>query len=381
MCIYSKDHPFLAKLVERRMLTQTGGGKQTYHFVLDITGSDLSYTCGDSVGVYVQNDPKTVQALLAALQLSGQEMISLPSKEEALSLEEALSQHCSLSQPTPNFLRWMLSYLQDASEKAPIEKLLLPENAEALKAYLAVREYIDLAEEFKSLKVSAQNYVSQLRKLMPRLYSIASSSLVHPQEVHLTVDKLGYSSNGRTRQGVASSYLAERAPLNAHIIPIFLAPSHFRLPENLHQDIILIGPGTGVAPFRGFMQERIALKSQGRTWLFFGAQQRKTDYLYEDEWEAYIRKGQLTRLNLAFSRDQADKVYVQHQMAEAAEDFWAWLETGASVYVCGDAKAMAKDVEAMLLKIIETQGKRSPEEAKAYLKELKKAGRYQRDVY
>ncbi len=381
MTIYSKDHPFLAKLIERRPLTKAGGGKQTYHFVLDTTGSGLSYTCGDSVGVYVQNDPKVVSALLHALKFQAQETVLLPYKAEPVALETALSQYCSLSQPTPNFLRWMLLHLEDKQEQTFLEKLLLPENAEELKGYLAIREYIDLAEEFHSLQVAAQDYVSQLRKLMPRLYSIASSPLLYPHQVHLTVDRVGYISNGRARLGVASSYLADRAPLHEAAVPIFLAPSHFRLPDNLHQDIILIGPGTGMAPFRGFMQERVALGSKGRSWLFFGAQQRKTDYLYEEEWEAYILKGQLTRLNLAFSRDQAEKVYVQHQMAQAAEELWSWLEGGASVYVCGDAKAMAKDVEAALLNIIETQGKHKPEDAKAYLKALKKASRYQKDVY
>ncbi len=381
MTIYSKDSPFLAKLVERRPLTQEGGGKQTYHFELDISGSGLSYMCGDSVGIYVQNDPAGVAALLRALRLQADEPVVLPHKGEPVSLERALSCYCSLAQPTPNFLRWMLLHLKDREEQAFIERLLLPENAEALKAYLAIREYIDLAEEFHSLTVSAQDYVSQLRRLMPRLYSIASSHLLYPHQVHLTVDRVSYMSNGRPRLGVASSYLADRAPLGEASVPVFVAPSHFRLPENIHQDIILIGPGTGVAPFRGFMQERVALGSKGRSWLFFGAQQRKTDYLYEDEWEAYIRQGQLTRLSLAFSRDQAEKVYVQHQMAQAAEELWAWIEGGASIYVCGDAKAMAKDVEAALLNIIQIQGHYSPEEAKAYLKALKQAARYQRDVY
>lgn len=381
MTMYSKDHPFLAKLVERRPLTQEGGGKQTYHCVLDMAGSGLSYTCGDSVGVYVQNDPRVVQALLHALNLQGDARVCLSNHVEPMPLEKALLEHCSLAQPTPNFLRWMLLHLQDREEQAFIEHLLLPENAEALRAYLSIREYLDLAEELHSLKVSAQDYVSQLRRLMPRLYSIASSPLLYPQQVHLTVDRVSYVSNGRVRLGVASSYLADRAPLGAAAVPIFLAPSHFRLPQQLHQDIILIGPGTGVAPFRGFMQERVALGSKGRSWLFFGAQQRKTDYLYEDEWEAYRRQGHLTRLSLAFSRDQAEKVYVQHRMLEAAEELWAWLEGGGSVYVCGDAKAMAKDVEAALLSIIQSQGRQSPEAAKAYLKALKQSARYQRDVY
>ncbi len=379
--LHHKDNPFLAKLVHRRSLNKAGGLKQTYHFELDISGSHMTYECGDSVGIYVQNDTKTVSAIIDALCLDAKALVHLPSREEPMTLERALTQHCSLSAPTPNFLRWMLPLVTDKAEQGQIESLLLPEKEGELREYLKVREFVDLAEEFKSLKTSPQDYVLQLRKLMPRLYSIASSPVLYPQHVHLTIDKLTYISNGRQRQGVASSYLADRAPLNEASIPVFLAPSHFRLPSDIHQDLIMIGPGTGVAPFRGFMQERVAKGSRGRSWLFFGAQQRQTDYLYEEEWEGYLKQGQLSAISLAFSRDQADKVYVQHKMAEAAEELWSWLEAGAYIYVCGDAKAMAKDVEAALLQIIIDKGKRDPDGAKAYLKELKKASRYQRDVY
>lgn len=378
--LYHKDHPFLAKLIHRRVLNKAGGLKQTYHFELDLSGSDITYQCGDSVGVYVQNDPATVATILKALRLDPAALVQLPAKEP-MSVEKALLQHCSLSQPTPNFLRWMLPLVADSAEKAKLTELLVPENEETLRDYLKAREFIDLAEDFSSLHTSPQDYVLQLRKLMPRLYSIASSPVLYPSHVHLTVDKLSYSTNGRVRQGVASSYLADRAPLGEASIPIFLAPSHFRLPEDIHQDVMMIGPGTGVAPFRGFMQERIARGSKGRSWLFFGAQQRQTDYLYEDEWEAYLSQGYLSAISLAFSRDQADKVYVQHKMLEAADQLWSWLEAGAYVYVCGDAKAMAKDVEAAFLQIIMDKGKRDLDSAKSYLKALKKASRYQRDVY
>lgn len=381
MSTYSKDHPFFAKLSKKLCLNQTGSKKQTYHFELDIRQSEIAYTCGDSVGIYAKNDSAIVDRIIQALKLDPLAQVTLLKTQEMLSLKDALSSKCVLSGPTPNFLKWMSQWVEDDKEKEFLLDMLLPSNADLLKDYLTQREYIDLAEEFKSLKTDPQSYVSQLRRLMPRLYSIASSPCAYPNSIHLTIDVISYISNNRQRKGLASSFLAERVPLDEPCVPVFLAPSHFRLPEDIHTDIIMVGPGTGVAPFRGFLQERVAKQSMGKNWLFFGAQSEKTDYLYKQEWDILLENKQLTHLSLAFSRDQDEKIYVQHKMHEMGKTLWEWIENGAYFYVCGDAKNMAKDVDAMLHRIIEEQSGMDSQATKDYVKNLKKMARYQRDVY
>ena len=216
---------------------------------------------------------------------------------------------------------------------------------------------------------------------MPRLYSIASSSRVHPQEIHLTVAVVRYQTNGRARAGVCSTFLADRALVGSTPTPVFVSHSHFGPPEDGAKDCIMIGPGTGIAPFRAFLQDRVATGATGRNWLFFGDQKRATDFLYEDEWQNYLAQGQLARLDTAFSRDQSAKIYVQDRMRENAAALWQWLQGGASFFVCGDAKRMAKDVDLALHEIIAAQGNLTPVAAADYVKQLKKDKRYQRDVY
>ena len=258
--------------------------------------------------------------------------------------------------------------------------MVTPEGKADLEAYLYGREVIDALLEFPAAKFTAGEFVKVLRKLQPRLYSIASSPKAHPDAVHLTVAAVRYESNGRKREGICSTFLADRA--EAAPVPVFVhTAKHFRVPENLSTPVIMVGPGTGIAPFRAFLQERKAAGGTGKNWLFFGDQKAATDFLYRDELEAYQQEGVLHELSLAFSRDQAEKIYVQHRMIEKAAELYAWLEAGACFYVCGDASRMARDVDAALHQVVEKAGGKSPEEAAAYVEELKKSKRYRKDVY
>jgi sulfite reductase (NADPH) flavoprotein alpha-component len=266
-------------------------------------------------------------------------------------------------------------------EHAKLAGLLAPESKEVLTAFLEEREYIDLLVEFPSAKLTPQELVDHMRKLMPRLYSIASSPKLHPTDIHLTVAIVRYRTNQRERHGVCSTFLADRVQVGSTPTPVFVSHSHFGPPEDRSKDCIMIGPGTGIAPFRAFVQDRYADKATGRNWVFFGDQKRATDFLYEEEWAEWRAKGVLHRLDLAWSRDQLNKVYVQDRMREHAAELWAWIKGGGYVYVCGDAKRMAKDVDLALHAIVAGQGGLTPEQAAEYVKQMKKEKRYQRDVY
>ncbi len=376
---FDKDRPFPAKLVERRRLSKPGSAKDIEHVVVDLSGSGLQYKTGDSLGVYATNDVRDVEALLSALKLTGSETVTL-AKEGAVPLRVALLTKLALAQPAKKVLLAFGERATDAAEKATLEGLLQGP-PEALKAFLDSRDVLDLAQAFPSARFSAQDFVDAQKRLAPRLYSIASSPVVHPSQVHLTVGVLRVEAHGRARLGVASGFLGARATVGVTPVPVFVASSHFGLPENGDTDVIMVGPGTGIAPFRAFVQERVATGARGRLWLFFGDQHRETDYLYQEEWEALQRDGKLARVDLAFSRDQDYKIYVQDRMREQAAELWRWLQGGASFYVCGDARRMAKDVDAMLHRIAQEQGGMSEAEAAEYVKGLKKAKRYQRDVY
>jgi sulfite reductase (NADPH) flavoprotein alpha-component len=235
--------------------------------------------------------------------------------------------------------------------------------------------------DFRSARLGAQDFIDQLRRLNPRLYSVASSARVHPDEVHLTIVVVRYTMNGRERSGVCSSFLADRVKEYESLVPVFLVESHFAPPEDPSRDCIMIGPGTGIAPFRAFLQDRAALQAPGRNWLFFGDQRRASDYLYEEEWDEALRKGLLQRLDLAWSRDQEHKVYVQDKMRENASELWSWIRGGAQVSVCGDAKRMARDVDLALHEIVAREGRMDPAAAADYIRLMKREKRYQRDVY
>lgn len=378
--IVDKNNPFCAKMSNRYCLNKPGSGKNTWHFVMDITGSGICYEPGDSLGVYPQNNPETVDHILRILGFRGDEAVLIPKAETAMPIREALLTAFSLSQPTKKLLEWVLTQVQQPQDREGIQAVL-SFDPEQLKVYLAEREILDILEEAKSVRTTPQSFIEQLRKLMPRLYSIASSPTVYPNEAHFTIEVIEYVSNGRVRHGVASGFLAYEVKLNQTPVPVFLAPSHFRLPKDNNADVIMVGPGTGVAPYRAFLQERKAQRAKGRNWLFFGSQHEATDYLYKDELEAFLQEGVLSKMDLAFSRDQASKVYVQDRMLEHAQALWEWIDNGAYFYVCGDMKRMAKDVDAMLQRIIHEKGNMDLDAAKEYVKKLKKMSRYQRDVY
>ncbi len=380
---FSKDRPFPAKLSENRLLNQPGSAKETRHFVVDLGGSGMRYKAGDSLGVFPANRPEEVDEILQRLGATGQEAVSPAALKLAApaALRSVLTERLALSKPTRKAVEVIAAKAAHPDEQAKLASLLVPEAKEVLMDYLEKREFVDLLSEFPSARFAPQEFVDLLRKLMPRLYSIASSSQVHPTEVHLTVAVVRYETNSRQRVGVCSSFLADRAQLGATPVPVFVSDSHFGPPAEGSRDCIMIGPGTGIAPFRAFLQERVATGATGRNWLFFGDQKRATDFLYEEEWQVYRASGRLARLDTAFSRDQLLKVYVQDRMRENAAELWAWIKGGAHFYVCGDAKRMAKDVDVALHEIIVEQGAMSLEQATDFVKQLKKDKRYQRDVY
>ncbi|MGH8020616.1 MAG: sulfite reductase subunit alpha [Opitutaceae bacterium] len=379
--LFTKDNPFLAHLAENRLLNKPGSAKETRHFVIPIDNGALTYTSGDSLGVFPTNDPAHVADVLRLLGACGSENVVLPRTTESITLEEALCSKVSLATPGRKALELMAERAANPAEKAQLTALLAPDAKDSLAMFLHNREHIDLLEEFPSARPSPQEFVEQLRRLVPRLYSIASSPLAFPSEVHLTIAVVRYETNGRQRSGVCSTFLADRVEPGSTPVPVFVAKSHFGPPEDDAVDTIMVGPGTGIAPFRAFLQERAARHATGRNWLFFGDQHRTTDFLYEEEFQHFRTAGVLHRLETAFSRDQAAKVYVQDRMREHGTELWKWLEGGAYFYVCGDARRMAKDVDAALHEIVREHGGFDEVEAAACVKALKQQKRYQRDVY
>lgn len=380
---YSKDRPFPARLLENRLLTKPGSAKETRHFVVDLRGSGLHYKAGDSLGVFPSNRPEEVDEILRRLGASGDELVSpaLLRLAEPVRLRDALADRLALSKPTRKIIETLAGKATHPDERARLAGLLAPEARDVLAAFLEHREFVDLLAEFPSAKLTAQELADHLRKLMPRLYSVASSARVHPGEVHLTVAVVRYETNHRERVGVCSTFLADRVQVGATPVPVFVSDSHFGPPADGAKDCIMVGPGTGIAPFRAFMQERVAAGATGRNWLFFGDQKRNTDFLYEEEWADQLAHGHLARLDTAFSRDQLLKIYVQDRMREAVAELWAWLKGGAHFYVCGDAKRMARDVDVALHEIVAEQGGYTHDQAADYVKQMKRDRRYQRDVY
>ena len=378
---YDKNNPFPARLIDRRRLSSPASQKDTQHFSVSLAGSGLTYKCGDSLGVFPTNNPAAVAALLKAAGFTGDEAVTIPKDPAPIALREAWSKRVALNGPTYTFVQLLHDRATAADQKEALAARLAEADPEKKKAWLEQREFVDLFAEFPSARPSAQEVVELQRKLMPRLYSISSAPSRYPDEIHLTVAVVRYETNGRPREGVCSSYLADRARMEQPDLPIFVAESHFGLPADDNVPVIMVGPGTGVAPFRSFVMDRATRGAKGPNWLFFGDQRKEHDFLYADEWAAYLASGALTRLDTAFSRDQAAKVYVQDRMREQATELWKWLQQGAYFYVCGDAKRMAKDVDAALHALVAAQGGMTPEAAGEWVKQLKKDGRYQRDVY
>lgn len=374
MSEYSRDAPFLASIKERTSLTGPQSQKNTQHLVIDLAESGLNYRAGDCVAILPANDPTTVAQIVDRLGATGEEVVTDRRGEASYPLLDFLRRRVDLAQTNRSFLE----LIAERGEH-PLLSTLLGGDRDRLKQFQAEHHVWDLLST--GPRVTPQELASTLAPLMPRYYSIASSFHAVGEELHLTVANFRYLLNGIERRGVASHMLCERLPLGEPILPLYLQPTdHFLLPEEGDRPIIMIGPGTGIAPFRAFMQERLSLNHSGKSWLFFGDWTSKNDFLYRPFWEELVGKGVL-RLSTAFSRDQAEKVYVQHRMWEERDDLWRWVEEGSSIYVCGDASQMAKDVEKMLLAIFETCGGLTPEEARAMLKGLRAEKRYLRDVY
>lgn len=360
---YSRKNPFPALLLCSRNLNGDGSGKQVHHVEFSLADSGLAYAAGDALGVMPQNCPDAVSQVLAALGCDGEEAVPA-ADNTSTSLRRALTELCDLGRPGPD----LLAHFTRAAAGGG--------------ATPAFHHVIDLLLAHPEIRLAPADFVRALRKLQPRLYSISSSPAAHPGQVHLTVGAVRYEKDGRARKGVCSTFLADRAAPGQARVGVFVhANPAFRPPTDGAAPMIMVGPGTGIAPFRAFLHERRAAGAKGGNWLFFGDQRAATDFLYRDELTQLQSDGTLTRLDTAFSRDQAEKVYVQHRMLEQAAELYAWLEAGAHFYVCGDASRMAKDVDAALHQVVERAGGKTPADAAAYVQALKAARRYARDVY
>jgi sulfite reductase (NADPH) flavoprotein alpha-component len=371
---YGRSRPFPALLLTSRNLSGPGSAKQVQHVEFSLEGSGLTYEAGDALGVFPQNNPEQVGTVLAALGCDGEEAVPAPDGSTT-SLRRALTELYDLGKPG-NALLELVAAGASPTSKSP--RSTTPATVTAVAPF----HVIDVLLASPGLKIPPPDFVRALRKLQPRLYSISSSPKAHPGAVHLTVGTVRYEKDGRAREGVCSTFLADRATPGSTRVGVFVhASKGFRPPADGSRPMIMVGPGTGIAPFRAFLQERRATGATGKHWLFFGDQREATDFLYRDEILHLQATGILTRLNLAWSRDRAEKVYVQHGMLEHAAELYAWLEAGAHFNVCGDASRMAKDVDAALHTVIEKAGGKTPEQAAAYIQALKSAKRYARDVY
>ncbi|MDG0812659.1 assimilatory sulfite reductase (NADPH) flavoprotein subunit [Cohnella rhizosphaerae] len=374
---YSRTNPFEAEVLANINLNGRGSNKETRHLELSLEGSGLVYKPGDALGIYPHNDPELVDLLLAETKWDPQAEVSVGKQGDKRPLRDALTEHLEITVLT----KALLEKLAPLATNPDLAQLTAAGNEAALKAYVKGRDLLDFVRDYGPLQGSAQDVVSLLRKIPVRLYSIASSQTANPDEVHLTIGAVRYDAFGRARKGVCSTQTAERLEAGDKISVYVQPDNHFKLPEDPNAPIIMVGPGTGIAPFRSFMQEREETGAAGPSWLFFGDQHFTTDFLYQTEWQRWIKDGVLTRMDVAFSRDTEEKVYVQHRMRQHAKEIYEWLEKGAVFYVCGDMKNMAKDVHQTLAEIISAEGGKSLEEAEAYLADMKKSHRYQRDVY
>ncbi len=378
--VYNVKNPCIAKVKRMFDLSGPDAPKHTAHYEIDLAGSGLEYTPGDSLAVQPTNDPALVDDTLKALGFEGTEIVKHPKAQAEVPIRQALIEGALITEIDNKLIK---AIVEKTGGNTPLAELSQPEKKEELKSYLWGRFVLDLLLENPTAKFTPEEFMLTQKKLNIRLYSISSSQKAHPDEVHLTVATVRYSSNDRARAGVCSSFLAERVTPNETLIPCFVNHGKgFRLPEPQEETpIIMCGPGTGIAPFRAFLEERKATNAKGKAWLFFGEVSAKSCFFYKEEFEAYLADGTLTKFSTAWSRDQAEKVYVQHKMLEASAEFWAWLEQGAIFYVCGDASRMANDVDKTLHTIIEKEGGKTPEEADAYVQAMKDAKRYRRDVY
>lgn len=368
--VYSKRNPFPATVIDNIVLSGRGSTRETHHIEISLADSGLTYEPGDALGIAAHNDPAMVEALLAALNMNPDAPLTV--KGQTTTLFDALGKSFEITTAT-------LRFLDHWGELTGTTDIFSAMDNTKRAAFLHDNHIIDIIRAYPLKGLDPQRFVDGLRPLQPRLYSIASSLSICPDEVHITIAPVRYKLHGEPRSGVASGHLADRAIADS-VLPVYIQSNpHFRLPSN-GEPIIMIGAGTGVAPYRAFMQEREA-NGGGRSWMFFGERNFRTDFLYQTEWQDWLKNGVLTKMEVAFSRDGAEKVYVQHRIYEHAHDVYAWLEEGAYIYLCGDASHMAPDVHNILVTVIEEQASVQREEAEEYLRDLQRDGRYQRDVY
>jgi sulfite reductase (NADPH) flavoprotein alpha-component len=373
--LHTKDNPYLSPLVEKRSLTHPTSSKSTIHFEFDIADAPLRYEVGDACGVAPENCPALVDEALNLLRFTGEEKVELGGA--SFTLRDALRHQLTITRVT----RTMVSRCAELSDIVALRELLQAGNQAALDEFVHGRDLVDLLRHYPGVVQKPADLVKMLPRLAKRLYSISSSPAAHPGRVHTTISVVRYHAHERERGGVCSTHLSDRIEPGDRL-PIYIQPNKkFRLPDDPGAPVIMIGPGTGIAPFRAFLHERRAMGATGRNWLFFGDRNEATDYLYREEMESMHEDGHLGRLDTAFSRDRQGKVYVQDRMLEHASQLWAWLNDGAYFYVCGDAMRMAKDVDRTLRRIAKEQSGHSQEEADEYVEKLKEQRRYQRDVY
>ncbi|KLT73369.1 sulfite reductase subunit alpha [Neisseria arctica] len=371
--LYTKEQPFTASLSVRQKITARTAEKDVEHIEIDLSGSGIRYKAGDALGIWPVNNSTLVDEILSLHQLNGSETVKLPSGSET-DIRNALTHHADITQNTPALVTQYALLSNDEVLKQTVE------NAEALDVYLAATPPVGVFSDHPN-PLDAETLFNLFRPQTPRLYSIASCQEEVGEEVHLTVGVVRFEHHGHSYTGAASGFLGNTLA-EGDTVRVFVEPNpHFRLPENGGTPIIMIGAGTGVAPFRAFMQQREANGDTGKNWLIFGNQKFTDDFLYQSEWLQYRKNGLLSRADLAWSRQGSEKVYVQHKLATAAEEIWSWLQEGAHIYVCGDASRMARDVENTLLDIIATQGNMDQDDAEEYLNNLREEKRYQRDVY
>jgi sulfite reductase (NADPH) flavoprotein alpha-component len=383
---YNRKNPCLAELIRHQPLTKPGSGKDTRHFALSLAGSGIVYTPGDSLAVFARNSAPLVDEVIALLGFDANAPVSVKdgqSQLKSVPFRQALLENFILNRATKKIMSGLAERIPQGEQRNKLMEIA--DNGEVLSEYVHTRDYVDILKEFDEATFeSPEALLSQLSPIPPRLYSIASSLAAHPNEVELCIAIVRYETHGRKKTGLCSGFFADHAELNVKNIPIYVQESrHFRLPKDAARDIIMVGPGTGIAPFRAFLEQRAIDGAAGRNWLFFGEQRRATDFLYEQELLGFQKSGRLQRLDLAFSRDQAEKIYVQHRMKENAKELWAWLQSGAYFYVCGDAHRMAKDVHQGLIDVAQQEGHLSAEAAAEYVNVtlMKTEKRYLRDVY
>lgn len=370
--LYTRKNPFYARLKEVRALNADDSPKDTRHVIIDLKYSGIRYQSGDSLGVFPRNCPELVNIILGRLGATGDEQVTTPLGDRAL--REALIEQFDITKPSDEAIECLAIAASDSAEAEALWRLS-EEGAEE------GQDLLEILDAYPSSRPDAVELMTALGHLQPRLYSIASSQKLYPDEVHTTVGVVRYERANRLHQGVASTFFADRLRPDGSVA-IYIQPKHdFRLPENGDTPVVMVGPGTGIAPFRAFLQDRRVRGDRGDNWLFFGNPYGEKDFLYKDELESFLKSGLLTRLDTAFSRDQQEKIYVQQRMLERGEELWEWLNNGAYFYVCGDAKRMARDVDVALNKIVQIYGELSEAKATEFVKTLGKEGRYLRDVY